>query len=179
MTKHELQTLFIEAINNVKKLGIELYPIQTELEYTRSLRVPGVCTTHSQYRKRTYCVISFSEHYLNLNEAMIKDIIYHEIAHAAVGAKNHEKSWQVVANKINKALGTNIQAKARLDQLIDKNGNKVGIHTKYKYKVACPACGNYVLYMRKTDMVKYPHMYNCTCGTHIPLVVEQNKEKVA
>lgn len=145
-----------KVINDIEKLGYELYPI-TEIKEMTAVGTYGSCRFNPVSKT---CKIKINNR-LNYEDTM--NTIYHEVCHAIVGAEGHGRVWKKAAREVYKNYGYNIQ-RTDSHKLYDKEGNELKNEDIYKYKVVCSDCGNEYNYMKKTKAIRSPEYYRCTCG---------------
>ena len=91
----------------------------------------------------------------------IKNTIIHELVHASLPIdENHGKQFQELAKRVSKIYHTEIKQYGDRTKETEEFKKQ-----QYKYKVTCKHCGNTWYYIRKTKFVKYPHLYQCGCGS--------------
>ena len=90
----------------------------------------------------------------------LKQIIFHECAHAITSIKDgemhhHDKMFKNVCLKIGASFD-----EPGVELKFNKPDEQI-----YKYTVTCSNCGGVGHYHRAGKVVKYPHLYNCSkCG---------------
>lgn len=91
----------------------------------------------------------------------IKNTIIHELVHASLPIdENHGKQFQALAKKVSKIYHTDIKQYGDSTKETEEFKKQ-----QCKYKVTCKKCGSTWYYIRKTKFVKYPHLYQCGCGS--------------
>lgn len=111
------------------------------------------------------------ENYTNDNMAykrMIESMI-HELIHTLPNCMNHGYDFLYAARIF-------MRKYPEYNITIKSDGGEGYIQPKkevhYKYIITCPKCGKTYKYQRKTDAVKYPFLYHCTCGCNSLEVAE-------
>ena len=102
------------------------------------------------------------------SKRMLESMI-HELIHTLPDCMNHGYDFLYAANLFMKRYPEY--------EITVKSGGGEGyvaprkeIH--YKYIITCPKCGKTYKYQRKTDAVRYPFLYHCTCGCNSLEVAE-------
>ena len=91
----------------------------------------------------------------------IKNTIIHELVHASLPIdENHGKQFQTHAKKVSKIYHTDIKQYGERTKETEEFKKQ-----QCKYKVTCKKCGSTWYYIRKTKFVRYPHLYQCGCGS--------------
>ena len=91
----------------------------------------------------------------------IKNTIIHELVHASLPIdENHGKQFQALAKKVSKIYHTDIKQYGERTKETEEFKKQ-----QCKYKVTCKKCGSTWYYIRKTKFVRYPHLYQCGCGS--------------
>lgn len=116
---------------------IDEYNINYELEIDNKKSAAGTCT----WKKK---VIKLSKPFIEaMNEAEVKDVILHEIAHALTPYKGHSHEWKRKAIEIGCS---------------GKRTCSIGIKGKYNFK--CPNCNKSFSFHRK---LKLKHCCSACC----------------
>ena len=166
-----LEKIVNQAMSDVEKLGFKLKEKMkdvTFIQLTNAKNTMGVCCSRREYTKdgkiKSVFFLKFSKYLLTLDEKEIKDVVYHEIAHAISNPRNkkHNYYWQYAARTINDAYGLNIQhyVPSEVTQQLEEKGIK-----KYKHIIKCESCGAIIKRQRDSSFTKHPENYRCgKCG---------------
>lgn len=98
---------------------------------------------------------------------IIKDTIYHELAHVVAGrAAGHGEQWKRIIEIIKLKTGLQIQRLASLKEISNRYWTDGG----YKYLFRCKTCGRMLGFMKKNEFVKHYDAWdrknNCRRFTH-------------
>lgn len=125
--------------------------------------------------KNGVCVpakLEFSKLFLETStDEAIRDVIYHECAHALVMLETHAPhKHDYVFKKMCFRIGTNNDGYS----MDTDNKRIVPDNQIYKYFVLCPDCGHTAKYHRAGKVVQHPEWYRCGCCKGDQLQVIQN-----
>lgn len=102
----------------------------------------------------------------NSSEAIIREVVMHELLHSCRGCFNHGKKWKMHAELINEEYGYNIS------RLYKDDKDEPLPERKYKYVIKCTSCGNKGYRLKRSKVIGNPQNYKCSkCGGKI--VVEE------
>ncbi len=167
MTQQELNRHLMEAVNQLRSLGI---PISREIDpcvevNTRAQRRLGCCT-----RRQGKYYIQVSARILGDPE-LLQKTLFHELLHTCYGCLNHGKGWKAYAQKVGEALGVEITRTAPME------GPQHPLRQEeVKYLLQCQSCGRVIPRKRRSKAVDHPERYRCSCGGKLKLVM--NKKTV-
>lgn len=88
----------------------------------------------------------------------LETVILHELLHTVEGCMNHGAKWKMLANKINKAYGYEIERTSNREKLGIKEPRKPRV---VNYKLECNCCGQVITRTRKSDLIQNYLLYNC------------------
>lgn len=88
----------------------------------------------------------------------LETVILHELLHTVEGCMNHGAKWKMLANKINKAYGYEIERTSNREKLGIKEPRKP---RAINYKLECNCCGQVVTRTRKSDLIQNYSLYRC------------------
>ena len=162
--KEHLKTAFAKAGYNFGDYDIT---VSVSPRMTKSL---GVCESVRVNGKLTPREIKISKKLLETSTLpVIKDVIYHEAAHALVTIETQEKHGH---DEVFKAMCHRIGTKN--DGTCCQEFEVEDPDKYYKYTAYCNECGRFLHGVSRTcKMVQYPHTYKCgKCGGSI--FVKQN-----
>jgi TPR repeat protein len=97
-----LNTMLAEEIAKVESCGIALLGINPTITIDSKTRAWGVCSPN---RKDGKASISLSSKFIEGDEAQVREVIAHEVIHAAVDARAHGKQWLVYVEKVLQRYG--------------------------------------------------------------------------
>ena len=155
MTQQELNRHLMEAVNQLRSLGI---PISQEIDpcvevNTRAQRRLGCCT-----RRQGRYYIQVSARILGDPE-LLQKTLFHELLHTCYGCLNHGKRWKAYAQKVGEALGVEITRTAPME------GPQQPLRQEeVKYLLQCQSCGRVIPRKRRSKAVDHPERYRCPCG---------------
>ena len=114
--------------------------------------------------------IEISKWVMELDEAIIKNTIMHEIIHCLPYCNNHGKEFKKYATYINEKLGYNITRLGNKEEDYKKSNleYKEKINN-YKYKIICNKCGQIIYRQRfRKELI---NNYRCgKCGGTLRLI---------
>ena len=120
--------------------------------------------------------IQISSWVMNLNQAIIKNTILHELIHCIPYCNNHGKEFKKYANYINQKLGYHITTKGNKKQDYEKSNLCYEEKETYSYKIQCQKCEQ-IIY-RKRFNPKNINKYRCgKCQGKLKLL-EINHNKI-
>lgn len=114
--------------------------------------------------------IEISRWVLDLEDAIVKNTIIHEIIHCFPCCNDHGKYFKSYASYINKKLGYNITRLGNKKADFKKsNLEYIEGSATYKYKIQCQKCGEIIYRKRlKKDLIR---KYRCgKCGGNLQLI---------
>ena len=94
--------------------------------------------SYEKYKKHK---IEISSWVMQLDEAIIKNTIMHELIHCIPDCNNHGKEFKKYANYINTQLGYNIKTTGNKKDDYQKSNLEYHEEINFKYKIQCKACG--------------------------------------
>ena len=110
----------------------------------------------------TIADITISNMTVACGKESLKNTIIHELVHASLPIdENHGKQFHELAKRVSKIYHTDIKQYGDRTKETEEFKKQ-----QYKYKVTCKHCGSTWYYIRKTKFVKYPHLYQCGCGSN-------------
>lgn len=127
----------------------------------------GRCTWRTSVNEGPVIIISLNKGLETQTVDVIKDTVFHELAHAVAGfEKGHGAKWK-------KAVGV-IRKHTNLPLLVKGNAKDVTeefwTHGGYKYVLKCQKCGQTVGFNELNKIVKHPDewdaKHNCRRFTH-------------
>lgn len=154
-----LEKLMLEAINELKQIGIEpAESIKGIKVNSRAKRRLGCCKKVLDQGKIQY-EIEIAKMMEVMTDRQIKEVIHHELLHTCKGCMNHGQKWKSLAAKVNKNYGYHIETTAKI------LGNEEQKEKRFKYEIRCTKCGNTGYRMKKSKVVSQPENYRCSkCG---------------
>lgn len=111
-------------------------------------------------------------------EQGLKETIIHELLHTCSGCYNHGKTWNRLAEKVNKAYGYNIKRCSSIEEKgVQKETLPVETERKVKYIVTCDKCSNVCARReRESKVIKHPEHYRCSrCGGKLNVIKINDK----
>ena len=185
--KNKLDELFIECVNELKSIGIDIYQpdvgtITIQISKRNNKRY-GCCKQEDpdekykkiekigrrkiiKYEKFNKHTIEVSNWVFDLNDEIIKNTIMHEIIHCFPYCNNHGKQFKMYAKYINEKLGYNITRLGNKKQDYE-NSNVQYQEKEYKYLIKCTNCGK--LFYRNRLAKNFFRKYRCQCGGRLKL----------
>lgn len=185
--KNKLDELFIECVNELKSIGIDIYQLDvgtiTIQISKRNNKRYGCCKQEDpdekyktiekigrrriiKYEKFNKHTIEVSNWVFDLNDEIIKNTIMHEIIHCFPYCNNHGKQFKMYAKYINEKLGYNITRLGNKKQDYE-NSNVQYQEKEYKYLIKCTNCGK--LFYRNRLAKNFFRKYRCQCGGRLKL----------
>ena len=165
MKKETFYELFYEIKEEIENIGFEFHDFDFEnpvIEFTKSKRKLGTCWKEVDDTGYTTCRFTFSKYILDFdNIEWITNVIYHELSHAIDYYNNvhHNKTWKLIAMKINKECGCNITMRVPREVM-----DYLGKTNKYIFK--CKGCGTIVTRQKKSKFTENYDLYRCgKCGS--------------
>ena len=156
---YEKSDLATEILNKLKVKFKGVLPYSDRIIPTVKLindnKSLGMC------RKQTLGDYTLFNIYLNkkmlsATKQEIENTLLHELIHTIEGCFEHGYKFHKVAQFVNTKYGYNIQVKTKCRAFAEQ--------INYKYEVVCTKCGSKHKYTRKTNVIKHPNLYHCTCG---------------
>lgn len=92
-TQNQLNKYLQKEIRKAQFLGLSLYLINPEVRISKSKSTFGTCCKQT-IRNNIVCNISLSNFTLNLKKKEIKSILMHEVLHAQINSRGHDKIWR-------------------------------------------------------------------------------------
>ena len=129
--------------------------ISNEVKLINNNTSLGVCRKYSICDTRYYNIY-LNKKMLKCNDEQIKNTLLHELIHTIDGCFNHGSNFKKQAEIVNKLYGYNVQRGNSYQEF--KN------QLNFKYEVCCTNCGAKNRYFKKTNVVKHPSLYHCSCG---------------
>ena len=154
----KMQEIVEYYAKDMRSHGIPVRKIR-KVRFNYSVNYYGCC---SFFRKDdTIADITISNMTVANGSESIKNTIIHEHVQASLPIdENHGKQFQELAKKVSKINHTDITQYGDRTKETEEFKKQ-----QYKYKVTCKHCGSTWYYIRKTKFVKYPHLYQCGCGS--------------
>lgn len=177
----KLQKIYNECIQELKSIGIDV----SDPEKTGSIDISiskrnnkryGCCKQEepdgdSKYierigYKRIVRYAKFNKHYieispwlLELDEAIIKNTIIHEIIHCFPYCNNHGEEFKKYAKYINEKLGYNISRVGNKKEDYIKSNVEYSEKEQFNYHIKCTNCGQ--SFFRKRLSRNFSRKYRC------------------
>ena len=173
MNKQEkLNKLYKECINELNSININIEKsrkTKTEIEIrinTRSKKRYGCCKKVSKEK----FLIEVSEWVMDLNEAIIKNTIMHEIIHCLPRCNNHGEIFKKYAKLINEKLGYDISRTGNKEKdFIKSNLEYIEKPVKFRYKIICENCNQN--FLRQRINRGFSRKYRCgKCGGKFKII---------
>lgn len=159
-----LAALMEECLGQLSALNIETsHAIEGIRENSRAKKRLGCCKLVREGGRSAF-VIEISSMLEGCSDKVIKDVIFHELLHTCPGCLNHGPVWKALAQRVNRAWGTDIRV--RIDtEYIPGMVKEQEAERAYKYEIRCQGCGRSVYRMRRSRIVDHPENYRCgSCG---------------
>lgn len=128
----------------------------------------GLCTTYSN---RDYTEVKIANFLLqdDVEEKMIRQTVYHELAHAIDENKHgHDKEWKNIADDISDCYGVDIQKYCTQEEIKSLKHTVMYQEkcTNKEYAVICVECGKkHNRYgLRAPKWYAHPNNFKCKCG---------------
>lgn len=172
----KLEKLYNECIQELKSIDInidekDIGKIDISLSKRKTKRYgcckqeePDKSTAYREkriihYRKYNKHHIEISKWLMDLNDDIIKNTIIHEIIHCFPDCNNHGKQFKKFSKIINEKLGYNISRLGNKKEDYEKSNLEFNEKTKFKYTIACEACG--LIYYRQRMIKNFTKKYRC------------------
>lgn len=162
----QLNNILKEVIKQAELIGLDLGQINPIVDISRAKSWFGQC---KGYIGKNQYQIRISKYHLNSDINAVKETIAHEICHASMTCRNHDKEWKRRADKMNRAYGYHIQRVAGYYNNSETNKLEKKIMSvpknESKYVLKCTCCGKEYHRDRMSNVVKNPSSYRCgKCG---------------
>lgn len=153
-----METIVNYFAKDMRSHGIPVRKIR-KVRVNNSVNYYGSCKLFGS--DNTIADITISNMTVACGKESLKNTIIHELVHASLPIdENHGKQFQELAKKVSKIYHTDIKQYGETTKETEEFKKQ-----QYKYKVTCKHCGSTWYYIRKTKFVKYPHLYQCGCGS--------------
>src|SRR5574344_373773 len=182
MSENEkLISLYNECVYNLKAIGIDILDESVfgkiDIKIAgRNCKRYGCCKQENPdkrnyvkkiYNNRKYIIyekynihhIEISKWVLNLEDAVIKNTIMHELIHCIPKCNNHGKEFKYYASYINNKLGYNISRLGNKKEDFKKSNIEYDENNEFNYKVTCKNCGQ--TFLRKRIAKNFLNKYRC------------------
>lgn len=171
MTNAELKLMCLDALDDLKSIGIDLTSNIYDFELNNRLkRACGYCQEigYNMYNNRVHFKISINPNYAkSVDTDELYDTIIHELLHSAPDCMNHGKEWLRLADIANKHLLTNVEQYYRGHEF-----------DPFKYGIRCADCDR-IIYKKANQTKTYKNIkagigkYHCnTCGGYNLIAIE-------
>lgn len=169
MNKQErLNKLYKECIDELNSININVEKnrmIELKIN-TRSKKRYGCCKKISKDK----FLIEVNEWVMDLNEAIIKNTIMHEIIHCLPRCNNHGENFKKYANIINEKLGYEISRIGNKEKdFIKSNLEFKEKPIKYRYQIICENGDQQ--FFRQRIIKNFTRKYRCgKCGGKFKII---------
>lgn len=154
----------------LRALGLKpAFPVG-EIRINRRAKKRLGCCKLVREAGRPVFLIEISSAMENCEDAILKEVLLHELLHTCAGCLNHGPVWKENARRVNEAYGTDIRTRADTDRMPGLAKDTEETRT-YQYEVRCSRCGGSVYRMRRSRITEHPENYRCgRCGGTLTVI---------
>lgn len=153
------KSLFDTILKEAESLGYKPQ-IQCGLMMFNRTSALGECRSTKGYDSHYNSVIGINREILK-SDAVLAEVLVHEIAHSIMPLDGHSHAWKTVGDKIGKRFDVSVE-RVRDKSYYENLGvfvERKKVETKYV--VECPCCHQKWKYGKLCKTVQHPELYRC------------------